>query len=182
MRPPILSRQAQHLTFVAALAVMKTVEKYLGRALQLKWPNDVLVDGKKISGVLTELEAQTEKVDFIVMGIGMNINQEKFPKVLSQTATSLYLIQGKTTPIDSVLDDLLNQFEEWYQNYLEKGFPFIREIWEELSLIKGRAVEVKEGRKKKRGVALGLDEDGALIIKTPQGETEHIYSGDLICF
>lgn len=182
LRPPILSRQAQHLTFVAALAAMKTLEKYLSRALQLKWPNDVLVDGKKISGILTELEAQTEKVDFVIVGIGININQEKFPKSLLSKATSLYLIQGKVTPVDQVLDDLLISFEEWYQSYLEKGFPLIRETWEELSLIKGRAVEVKEGRKKKRGVALGLDNDGALIIKTPQGETQHIYSGDLTCF
>ncbi len=167
---------------MAALAAMKTLEKYLSRALQLKWPNDVLVDGKKICGILTELEAQTEKVDFVIVGMGMNINQEKFPKGLQAKATSLYLIQGKKTPLDQVLDDLLIFFQEWYQAYLEKGFPLIRDTWEELSLIKGRAVEVKEGRKKKRGVALGIHTDGALIIKTPQGETQHIYSGDLTCF
>jgi len=167
---------------VAALAAMKTLEKYLSRALQLKWPNDVLVDGKKICGILTELETQTEKVDFVIVGMGINVNQEKFPKSLLSKATSLYLIQGKETSIDQFLDDFLIFFEEWYQAYLEKGFPLVRETWEELSLIRGRAVEVKEGRKKKRGVALGLNEDGALIIKTPQGETEYIYSGDLTCF
>ena len=182
LRPSILSREAQHLTFVAALAAMKTLEKYLSRALQLKWPNDVLVDGKKICGILTELEAQESKIDFVIVGMGININQEKFPKSLLTKATSLRLIQGKETSVDHVLDDLLVFFEEWYQAYLEKGFPLIRETWEELSLIKGRAVEVKEGRKKKRGVALGLNENGALIIKTPQGETEYIYSGDLTCF
>ena len=181
LRPSIATKDISHLTFVAALAVASALEKYLNIAPQLKWPNDVLVDRKKISGILTEMESEGDKVDFMVVGMGINVNQDKFPKSLPN-AISLYQVLGKNIEPSQLLEDLLASFEEWYNTYLEKGFSFIKEMWEERSLIKGRAVEVKDGRKKIRGVAVGLDTTGALLIRTPQGETLPVYTGDLVSF
>lgn len=181
LRPAIPASHATQMTFVSALAVAKTLEKYLDMTLQLKWPNDVLVKGKKIAGILTEIESQNERVEFMVVGIGININQEKFPKELP-LAISLYQVIKKITPLGNVLKDLLVFFEEWYSLFLEKGFPFIKEMWEEKSLIKGKEVEIRDGRKKTRGIAMGLDEKGALLIQISQGKIVPVYTGDLHIF
>jgi len=151
-------------------------------APSLKWPNDVLVDGKKIAGILTEIETIDSKIDFVIVGIGININQEKFPKSLSQTATSLQQILGKSSNLDQVLEQLLHSFEEWYTAYLKQGFSVIKEMWEEMSVIIGRDVEVRDHRKRLRGRALGIDQNGALLLQIPSGETIPVYSGNLVCF
>ena len=182
LRPKIAIQEASHLTFVASLAVAKTLEKYLAMAPSLKWPNDVLVDGKKIAGILTEIATTGSKIDFVIVGIGMNINQEKFPKSLSQTAASLYQILGKPLKLDQVLEQLLQSFDEWYTAYLKQGFSVIKEMWEEKSVIIGREVEVRDHRKRIKGLALGIDKNGARLLQIPSGETVPVYTGDLICF
>lgn len=182
LRPPISTNVAPHLTFVASLAVAKTLEKNLGMAPSLKWPNDVLVDGKKIAGILTEIETVDSKIDFVIVGIGININQEKFSKSLSETATSLQQILGKPSNLDQVLEQLLQSFEEWYTAYLKQGFSIIKEMWEEMSVIIGRDVEIRDRRKKLRGRALGIDQNGALLLQVSSGETIPVYSGNLVCF
>lgn len=182
LRPHIPTKVASHLTFVASLAVAKTLEKNLGMSPSLKWPNDVLVDGKKIAGILTEIETVDSKIDFAIVGIGINVNQEKFPKNLSQTATSLQQILGKSLNLDQILEQLLQSFEEWYTAYLKQGFSIIKEMWEEMSVIIGRDVEIRDHRKKLKGRALGIDQNGALLLQVSSGETIPVYSGDLVCF
>lgn len=182
LRPNIPVKDASQLTFVASLAVAKTLEKYLAMSPSLKWPNDVLVDGKKIAGILTDLEVVGSQIDFVIVGIGININQEKFPKSLSETATSLYNVLGKSLKLDQVLEQLLHSFEEGYTAYLKQGFSMIKEMWEEKSVIIGREVEIRDHRKKIKGLALGIDQDGALLLQIPSGETVPVYAGDLVCF
>ncbi|OGQ34902.1 MAG: biotin--[acetyl-CoA-carboxylase] ligase, partial [Deltaproteobacteria bacterium RIFCSPLOWO2_01_FULL_38_9] len=106
LRPSIVTRNVSHLTFVAALAVASALEKHLNISPQLKWPNDVLVDRKKISGILTEMESEGDKVDFMVVGMGINVNQDKFPKSLPN-AISLYQVLGKNIEPGQLLEDLL---------------------------------------------------------------------------
>lgn len=181
LRPSMPASALPQLTFVSALAVSRTLEKYLQMVPQLKWPNDVLVQGKKISGILSESQTDDEKVEFVIIGIGININQKGFPKHLSH-ATSLFQVIKKEIDIEEILGHLLDSFEEWYGLFQKKGFAFIKEAWEEQGLMKGREVELKDGRKKIKGIALGLDTTGALIIKTQEGDMLPIYSGDLIWF
>ncbi len=182
LRPQIKTADASHITFVAALAASSTLEKNVGTVPQLKWPNDVLIERKKIAGILTEFESEGDNIDFMVVGVGMNVNQEVFPKSIEAIATSLCKVSGKKCDLKQVREDFLSAFDQWYTDYLEKGFSFIKEIWEERSLIKGRAVEVKDNRKRIRGVALGLDTRGALLVQTPKGETLSVYTGDLVSF
>lgn len=179
LRPKILASCLSQLTFVSALAVSKTLEKYINQKPQLKWPNDVLVDGKKISGILLESETENERVEFVIVGVGINVNQKQFPQYI-ENATSLYQILHKEMNVDDVLNDFLKSFEEWYLLFQKEGFSFIKEMWEKQHFLKGRMVEIKDGKKKVKGTVMGLNDQGALIIKNANEDVLPIYSGDLL--
>lgn len=183
LRPLMPTNAAPQLTFVAALAVKEFLEKQLGNnKLQLKWPNDVMWNGKKISGILTEMEVKDNRLDFVIIGIGINVNQRVFPKQISDKAISIYGVLGRKMSLNKVRDELLRYFEKWYAGYLKKGFSYIKKEWEERSRIRGRRVVVQDGRKKIEGIAQGLNSEGALLVKSSEDEILEIFTGDLLCY
>ena len=182
LRPDVMPQEAPRLTFLSAVAVVRAIGESTGLSARIKWPNDVLLDGRKVAGLLNEMSAETDAVNFIVLGIGVNLNMtaDQFPGDLRYPATSLMLSGGTQVDRARFAARLLNHFELLYDEYLHKGFAPIRKAWQELSNAAGCRIEVTEGETQIAcGMFAGIDDDGALLISGAGGRVERILSGDV---
>jgi len=141
----------------------------------------VKVASKKILGILTELEAKDEKLEFVVLGIGINVNQDVFPLEIDDIAISMKQVRILNYNLDDLLVSFLSIFEKWYKLYLNEGFSTIKKTWEDKSGVIGTQIVVKDGDQKIEGIVKSLKEDGALIIETADGNLETVYAGDVTC-
>lgn len=179
LRPEIPPSRAPELTLVAAVALAETLRE-AGADAGIKWPNDVQVGGRKIAGILTELSADVERVQFVVVGLGVNLNAtaEDFPDELAEVATSLKLARGSEVPRALFTAALLTRLEQWFDTWSEQGFAPVREAWKRLSSILGREVLVRGEQKEMRGVAEDIDEGGALLLRVGDA-LERVLAGDV---
>jgi BirA family biotin operon repressor/biotin-[acetyl-CoA-carboxylase] ligase len=177
-RPPAVVPQ---LALVAGVAVADAVCEALGRAAQLKWPNDVLVDGRKVAGILTELEGEAERVSFVLVGIGVNVNADPatFPDDIAAGATSLRVAAG--APLDRIAftAGLLAAVEARYGQFLAGGFAAIRPAFEATAFLTGRAVRVSGPDAAAHGRVVGVDDDGALLLARDGGGTQRVLAGEV---
>jgi BirA family biotin operon repressor/biotin-[acetyl-CoA-carboxylase] ligase len=152
-----------------------------GVPADIKWPNDLLVQGRKVAGILTELSADPDRIHFVVLGIGVNLNasREDFPPELSETATSVLAVTGHPVPRAAFAAELALRLEEWLDLHAAQGFRPVRERWRALSATLGQEVLVTSERREIRGVAVDVDEDGALRIRTADGNEERVLAGDV---
>lgn len=180
LRPELAPTRAPELTLVAALAVCDALRQ-AGVDAGIKWPNDVLVGGKKIAGILTELSAEPDHVHWVVLGIGVNLNarREDFPAELQGEATSVLIERGQPAPRALFAAALLQTLEQWLEVHQEQGFDAIREAWRSRSVTLGREVRVRMGDRDVDGVAEDLDESGALLVRTAAGLTR-VMTGDVV--
>lgn len=181
LRPDVPAQQAPQLTFLSAVAVATTLESVCGIAAVVKWPNDILVGGAKIAGLLNEMDAETERINFVVLGIGINLNMTaaQFPQDLNYPATSVLLETGQPVDRVSFLGALLKTLDDYYCEFLEQGFTPIRQRWEALCPILGRSVVVSGGNATMHGVVVGLEADGSLRLQRDHGVIERIVAGDV---
>jgi len=181
LRPPTEPQSTSQLTLVAAVVVAETLAKFSKEKPFVKWPNDVLIDGKKVCGILTEASASKDKVEHVIIGIGINVNTEleDFSDEIKETATSLLLVNRSESERDEIVSSLFQEFEKWYRLYLDEGFSSIRKKYISLSCLEGQKVEVVFGDEHKNGVAHGIDESGALLLKRDNGQVEQIIAGDV---
>jgi len=180
LRPDISSAFAPGLTLVAGVAVAELLAGYC--PVSLKWPNDVLAGGRKISGILTEMRSTGSKVDFVVVGIGINVNMEPgdFQEELRLLSTSL---KEQTSQDVSRLDltaGLYRLLEKWCQVFVEDGLVPVRDRWLECSDIVGKTVEVTDRGVVQRGRCQGIDDEGMLLIVDEKDRTVPVRSGDVI--
>ncbi|MRR38555.1 biotin--[acetyl-CoA-carboxylase] ligase, partial [bacterium] len=142
LRPPIMPLHAPQLTFLSAVAVAEAIERSAGLAPVIKWPNDVLVNGFKVAGMLNEMSAETERVDFLVLGIGVNINMQRnqFPADLRHPASSLAIEAGHEVGRLSFARALLESLDAHYGRYLAEGYGPLRQAWLDRSAVMGRRV------------------------------------------
>lgn len=181
LRPELPPQRAPELTLVAALAVAETLKEG-GAPVAIKWPNDVLVDGKKIAGLLTELSADTESVHFVVLGMGINLNARvsDFPAELADSVTSLHEVRGERVPRALFAAALWSKLEHWLDVHQDEGFAPIRAAWKALSCTLNQDVLVKTDRCELRGHAFDIDETGALMVRREEdGQVEHVVAGDV---
>ncbi|XXF75089.1 biotin--[acetyl-CoA-carboxylase] ligase [Myxococcaceae bacterium GXIMD 01537] len=180
LRPELPPHRAPELTLVAAVALAETLRDAGGDAW-IKWPNDVQLAGLKVAGILTELSANPDQVNFVVLGIGVNLNAglEHFPEDLRATATSLSLARGERISRAAFAAGLWTRLEEWLELHLETGFDVVRQRWKELSSTLGQDVLVRTDRRELRGVAEDIDEAGALMVRTAGGSVERVLAGDV---
>jgi BirA family biotin operon repressor/biotin-[acetyl-CoA-carboxylase] ligase len=173
LKPKIDPMHASIITLLAAVSVTKALR---GEGIEavIKWPNDVLVNGKKICGILTEMSAETDAVSFIILGIGINVNNE--PPL--ETATSMKIELGREVNRVRFMQSLIEELEEDYFSFKEEGFTPILWNWRRLSDTPGRTVEVTYQEEVIRGVARDIDEDGSLIVQLADGTVKKIVSGD----
>ncbi|HZI13087.1 MAG TPA: biotin--[acetyl-CoA-carboxylase] ligase [Myxococcus sp.] len=180
LRPELPPQRAPELTLVAAVALAEALREF-GTEAAIKWPNDVQLEGRKVAGILTELSAEPERVHFVVVGVGVNLNAraEHFPEELREVATSLALAKGEPISRAHFTSTLWTRLEEWLDLYLETGFDAVRTRWKALSSTLGQDVLVRTDRQELRGRAEDIDPSGALLVRTEGGSVERILAGDV---
>jgi BirA family biotin operon repressor/biotin-[acetyl-CoA-carboxylase] ligase len=180
LRPSIALAAAPQLALVTGAAVALAIRQWTPRA-SLKWPNDVLIDGRKVCGILAEMDAADDSLAFVVAGIGVNLNiaDDELPEELRAKAIGLCSVTG--VAIDRVVftSALLAHLETLYNLFIGAGFAAIRPRWEALSSFLGCSVEIDDGTRRHRGVALGLADDGTLRLRLVSGEEMNIVAGDV---
>ena len=181
LRPPILPTRAAQLTFLSAVAVARAITATTTLRPFIKWPNDLLVNGGKVAGLLNEMSAETEKVNFIILGIGVNINmvREQFPDGLRHPATSLLLEGGKAVSRLEFARALLVALDDLYDSYLVNGYGPVREEWLCRCNVLDREVRVTFQESELRGRAKGIDEEGGLLVQLADGRIERVLAGDV---
>jgi BirA family biotin operon repressor/biotin-[acetyl-CoA-carboxylase] ligase len=181
LRPPILPFEAPKLTFLSAVAVCRAIKKCTGLRPTVKWPNDVLLNGAKVAGLLNEMSSETDQVHYVVLGIGVNLNMraEQFPVGLRYPATSLAMVAGQPVSRLEFTRTLLQETDALYEIYLEQGSAPILSAWAELCDLTGKAVHVDCNELQVEGTMIGLGDDGALLVRTATGKIESVYAGDV---
>ena len=181
LKPSILPGSAPHLTFVSSLAAALALREHCGLDARVKWPNDILVGGRKIAGLLNEMQAETDKLKHLVLGLGINLNMrpEQFPADLRYPATSVLMEQGRAVRRLEFTRALLEQLDGLYQSYRRDGFAPIASAWSGLCDLAGRRVQVDQQSRLLTGDYLGLDADGALLLRLDDGSRTRILSGDV---
>ena len=181
LRPEVQSMHATKLTLIAAVAVAKTLSELYGLKPEIKWPNDVLVGRKKICGILTEAEFRNKTLEFAVLGIGMNANfdVEALPDDIESSATTLRSQLGKAIQRETLLCELLKNIESYYGLFAEEKFKPILDEWRRLAKFLGTYVEVRDDSETVEGLAVDIDQNGALIIRLKDQTTRTVTSGDL---
>ncbi|MEE4254208.1 MAG: biotin--[acetyl-CoA-carboxylase] ligase [Desulfuromusa sp.] len=181
LRPEIPVHQAPQLTFLSAVAVAETLNSICHLSAEVKWPNDILVNGAKISGLLNEMSAETEKIHFVILGIGINLNMtaDQFPEELNYPATSALIETGNTIDRQKFLQTFIQYLDGYYSEFIQEGFIPIRRRWEKLCNIMNLQVEVDQGSGKIRGTVVGLDAEGALRLQLEDDQIKNILTGDV---
>ncbi|HEY3308574.1 MAG TPA: biotin--[acetyl-CoA-carboxylase] ligase [Desulfuromonadaceae bacterium] len=182
LRPPVMPYEAPQLTFLTAVAVSQAIEAVTGLKPEIKWPNDVLINGKKVAGLLNEMSAETDGINFVILGLGVNLNMTaaQFAADLRYPATSLLLEVGRTVERVNFATHLLRCLDRLYCNFLSEGFNQVREEWQRRCNAHGRQVSVSDGGAEvTQGWFCGIDSDGALLLRPSNGTVERILSGDV---
>jgi len=180
LKPNISPTEAAQFTLLAAVSVVETLRDFNIQAT-IKWPNDCLVDGKKIVGILTEMQADIQQVAYIVAGIGINVHHEQidFAQEIAGIATSMRISGGKDFSRDLVASELLNRFEQLYDLYLAEGFSGIKSLWEKYAPIIGQKIRVVTLNEELIGRAVAIADDGALLVEKEDQQVEKVYAGDI---
>ncbi|MFH1062651.1 MAG: biotin--[acetyl-CoA-carboxylase] ligase [Candidatus Omnitrophota bacterium] len=177
LKPKISPAEAGKITLISSVAVAKTIRKITGLAAVIKWPNDVYIGKSKVCGILTEMSAELDRINFIIMGIGININTPK--SSLPELATSLFIETGEKINRIMFLQKMLVELEIYYHK-LEKGsFAEIIDAWRDLSMTLGKRIKVEWRGQMIQGQAMDIDDMGALIVRDDFGFSHHILSGDV---
>lgn len=182
LRPAIPPTGAPKLSLLAAVAAAETLISLTKLEVLIKWPNDLLVRGKKIAGILAEMSGDAHAVNHVIVGIGINVNTApgSFPGDIRDNATSVLAETGAPCQRSRVVRALLEHLEFYYSLFLTEGFERILSRWKELSRIKGREIQVDGSAGTLSGTVVGVDEEGALLLKDDAGVIHRILSGDLI--
>jgi len=178
LKPKISPDRTPILTLLAAVSICQAVKEVAGQDLQIKWPNDIIMHNKKLGGILTELSAEMDEVNFVVIGVGLNVNNDK--KSLLSSATSLKEQKKEQNNRVTLLQEILRRIEKNYLLFQESGARPIIEKWREHSITLGRRVKVYCQNEHIEGEALDIDIDGGLLVRKDSGLTEKVLSGDVV--
>jgi BirA family biotin operon repressor/biotin-[acetyl-CoA-carboxylase] ligase len=180
LRPKLSPVQAPLLTMLAGLSAHAAIQAQTGLQPDVKWPNDLLLNGKKLGGILTEMHAEPTLVRFVIVGIGINVNQEKFPSELSSIATSLRAETGNMQSRLDLLTRLLREFETDYNQFLHEGSKSITERFAQVSsYASGKRVRVTNGNESYTGITAGLRPEGLLQVRREDGSMVTVLAGDV---
>jgi len=181
LRPEMKAEEALKITLATAVAVANALRKMFRLKAEIKWPNDVLVNGKKVCGILAEAASKEKTVDFVVVGIGINANLgvNVLPKKLQATATTLREVLKSDVDAEKLICVLLKEFEDRYKMLKAKKFKTLLDEWRGMAVFLGKKVEIFGFGEKFGGMAVDIDDDGALIVKLADGTTRKVVSGDV---
>ena len=182
VRPDVTPQQASSYTLVVAVAVAKAIKTlYKNVEPAIKWPNDLLINGKKCTGILTEMQAEADCVQALLVGIGINANQVEadFSPEIADIATSLCLAAGEEINRAALVATILQYLEQYTEIFVKEGFASIKQAWEQASCTIGRRIEVTTLREQFEGIASGITDEGVLQLTQDNGVVKTIYSGDI---
>lgn len=181
LKPNVDPMKVAKITLLGAAAVHKALAN-MNIKSQIKWPNDILIDGKKISGILTEMSAELNMINYVIMGIGINVNldEEDIPEDLKDKATSIKIIEGKEIDRKRLLANILNELEKLYIDFRDKDtITKAIDICKANSILIGKEVRLIRGEEIRFGKALDINEEGELVVEFEYGAIENIYSGEV---
>lgn len=181
LRPNLPPQQTPQLTLLTAVAVVRAIKQQTGISCEIKWPNDILINGKKLVGILTEMQADPDVVQSVIIGIGLNVNQQASDMApdVREIATSIAIEKGERLERATIVAAILNEFEALYDLYLEEGFSKIRPLWEAHSISVGTYLYARTMQAVLYGYAKGITDEGVLLLVDEKGKTHHIYSADI---
>jgi len=181
LRPRVLPSEAPQLVLMTAVAAAETLLANAALPFTIKWPNDILVGGKKIAGILTEMSLDRDRIDYVVIGLGLNVNTraESMPPEIAGIATSLCAVTGRMFSRAELLRTFLEKLESYYGLFQERHFEPIRERWLDLARIIGKHVKIAGVGHTYEGEVVDIDRDGFLILKSLDGTVERILAGDV---
>lgn len=179
LRPKAAPEQVTGLTLTAGLSVAKAIQKLTGCKAQIKWPNDVVIGSQKVCGILTEMAAEMESVEYVIPGIGVNVNTESFPEEIAFKATSLYLSTGKKWSRAELLGAILQEMEGLLDRQEQGGVQAILEEYRENCVTIGRKVSTQRGNIRLSGIAEDVTEGGELVVRQSNGSQLVINSGEV---
>jgi len=181
LRPVLRPQELTQLTVASGTALRRGIQAYTGLRPEIKWPNDILVGGKKVAGILTELSGELDHVRYVILGIGVDVNQSanEFPLELRKIATSLKAELGKPISRAELAVELLRELDRDYTRIGSGNFAEVADEWEAHCTTIGQVVTIRIGDRQIRGRAESLGEDGALLLRTDHGHLERIIGGDV---
>jgi BirA family biotin operon repressor/biotin-[acetyl-CoA-carboxylase] ligase len=181
LRPAMRPALVTQLTIAACMALFRAIRSQTGLTPEIKWPNDILIRGKKVAGILTELSAELDKVKYVILGMGVDVNlgAGEFPPELRKLATSLKIETGLRQDRAGLAVKILRELDRDYDQICAGQFESVADEWEEHCATLGRNVVIHVGDRKVRGCAESLDTDGALLVRTQHGRLERIIGGDV---
>lgn len=180
LRPPFPPQEAPKCTLMAAVATVEAIREASGLTCGIKWPNDILWQGRKLVGILTEMSAEMDAINFVVLGIGINVSLQEndFPEELRNIGASISMGAGREVSRVEVLQKLLERLEYWYDVVKKEGFEPVLKAWRRESITLGQPVRVLAGEETYDGVAEELAEDGSLLVRT-ENDLRRVLAGDV---
>lgn len=180
LRPKFLPAKAPMMTLVMAYSVAESLRAYTGLDIQIKWPNDVVLNGKKLVGILTEMSTEIDYINHVVIGVGINVNMDSFSEEIAKTATSLRMEMGKTLKRSTLIAEIMRRFEQDYEEYVKTGdLSGIREAYERLMVNYGKEVRILGAQEPFQALALGINNNGELLVRKEDGSEEAVYAGEV---
>jgi len=181
LRPDVPPQAVTQVTVAAATALSRAIRQQTDLPVEIKWPNDILIEGRKAAGILTELSAELDQVKHVVLGIGVNVNLNAadFPPEVRRLAISLKLAAGRLVRRADLAAEILRELDRDYRRMSRGEFAAVADEWEEQCTTLGRHVSIRWGDRRVTGRAESLDEDGALQLRTDHGHLERITGGDV---
>ncbi len=180
LKPDIPPYCASMITLIAGMAVAQAVKGETGLPAQIKWPNDVVVNGRKICGILTEMSTELERIHYIVTGIGINVNQQEFPEEIQATAVSLRMEAGRSISRSGLIASSMEWFEGYYEQFLKtQDLSLLQADYESMLANLGREVLVLDPAGEYRGICRGIDQGGRLLVELSDGSRRAVMSGEV---
>lgn len=180
LEPQYDYNKSHMVTLIVAMAVNNAIRKITGLDTLIKWPNDIVYNGKKICGILTELYFGDRWRPFQIPGVGINVSRKEFPEEIKNTATSLFVETGVEYNMEEILDCILKEFDPLYKKFLENiTLDFLKEDYEKVLANKEKGVRVLDPKEPFEGIAKGIDSVGALQVLTENGEIKSVSSGEV---
>ena len=180
LRPPVSPDKASMLTLVMAYAVAGAIRAITGLDAQIKWPNDIVIAGKKVCGILCEMKLDGTRLDYCVAGVGVNVGKQEFAEDIRDKATSLEEQSGMGIEREGLLQTILGYFERGYEEFLHcEDLSFLREEYNEWLVNQNRQVRVLEPQGEYEGVAKGITTTGELLVECADGQVQKVYAGEV---
>ena len=187
LKPKFSPEVAQGMTILAAVSVADAIAEVASLKPQIKWPNDILIGSKKVSGILTEMSTQNMIIEHIIVGIGINVNAEEndIEDGIKNIATSLLIESKKTDGFTGLLNrnklitSILNKFDKYYEMFLSTGLSSVLQYYQKYFNMIGKEIEINIKDKRVKGQVVGIDSKGALLLKTGENELEKVVSGEI---